>query len=304
MPRSAFIIVILLQASIAGSQTMIPLPVFNNTYTASMTRGFYCQVPMGITVTGLRVPDESNHGKQNVCLYRHTSAPPAYSGTVPLTPVFQKFGEASTAIIPCNVTYQKDEWLIVIGACGDSTRLYNSYAARGCFQSNILGQPVSLCRCGIQANIITAPTPHAVWSENAANVCRVEVYVRRSANIVGSGTGAPGTPIDFTLTAKNDAGLPYQVGSSFGKGPIPIGGRRLELAPDDLLVLSTSGFLPSLFRTYAGVLDAQGSGSARLNIPNNPNLKGIKIYTAFVTLLASAPFGVSSISDTFDFIIM
>ena len=67
---------------------------------------------------GLRVPDEAKHGLQNVCLYNHTSAPPAYSGTVPLTPIFSKFGEPSSNIIPCSVPYKKGDWLIVIGIFG------------------------------------------------------------------------------------------------------------------------------------------------------------------------------------------
>ena len=303
MRKTVLLAALVLLAGLAGAQTMIPLPAFSNTYSATMTRGFYCQAPLDFTVVGLRVPDESKHGKQNVCLYKNASAPPAYSGTVPLTPVFKKFGEPSANIIPCAVNYKKGEWLIVIGACGDASRLHNSYAPNGCFQSNVLGKATTLCRCGIQANLITAATPHAVWSENAFNVSRVEVYVA-SAILAGSGSGSPGTPLDFTLKSAADGGLPYQMGSSFGNGPIPIDTRKLELSPDNLMVLSTSGAVPMIFQGYAGLLDAQGSAKARLDIPNVPALKGVRIYTAFVTLKATAPSGVSSISNSFMFTIM
>jgi len=56
-----------------------------------------------------------------------------------------------------------------------------------------------------------------------------------------------------------------------------------------------------IFQNYAGLLDAQGQATAQLNIPNIPGLKGVRIYTAFVTLRASAPFGIGNISNSFLF---
>jgi hypothetical protein len=127
------------------------------------------------------------------------------------------------------------------------------------------------------------------------------IYYMAAATITGSGSGAPGTNVDFALSAAGDAGLCYQVGSSFGNGPIPIDNRKLELSPDDLLVLSVSGALPGIFTSYTGVLDASGAATARLSIPNLPVLKGMRIYTAFVTLKASAPSGIATLSNTFMF---
>jgi len=124
-----------------------------------------------------------------------------------------------------------------------------------------------------------------------------EVAVR----IIGSGSGQIGTTITFTLLAPPDAGLPYQVGSSFGNGPIPIDTRQIPLSPDNLLALSVGGLVPSIFQGYLGVLDAKGTAAAQLNIPSITQLKGLRIYTAFLTLKASAPSGVSNISNAFLF---
>ena len=121
--------------------------------------------------------------------------------------------------------------------------------------------------------------------------------------IVGSGSGAPGTAINFILFSPADGGLPYQVGTSLGNGPIPIDTRKLELSPDNLLVASTSGSLPTVFQNYGGLLDSGGNGAAALNIPNIPQLKGLRIYTAFLTLKPSAPSGISNISTSFVFTI-
>jgi len=91
------------------------------------------------------------------------------------------------------------------------------------------------------------------------------------------------------------------VGSSFGNGPIPIDTRNLGLSVDALLLLSTGGLLPAIFKDYAGILDASGKGTATLNIPNSSALVGLDIYTAFITLLGTAPSGVASVSNTFNF---
>jgi len=121
--------------------------------------------------------------------------------------------------------------------------------------------------------------------------------------ITGDGAGKIGTTVTLKLESASDAGLPYQVGSSFGNGPIPIDTRRLGLSLDTLLMVSIGAHLPTIFQNYAGLLDPTGKGSAKLNIPNIPALRGLKIYSAFLTLKAAAPSGVSNISNSFFFTI-
>ena len=77
--------------------------------------------------------------------------------------------------------------------------------------------------------------------------------------------------------------------------------RQIGLSPDDLLVVTVNNYWPSIFFGYRGTIDAQGQAQAAIKIPNIPSLKGIRIYTAFVTLKATAPSGVASISNTFMF---
>ncbi|MBN2489615.1 MAG: SBBP repeat-containing protein, partial [Planctomycetes bacterium] len=120
-------------------------------------------------------------------------------------------------------------------------------------------------------------------------------------SLVGGGSPTPGGRVDLSLSSLTDAGLVYQLASSLSNGPILIDTRRIELSPDVLLFLTVMNALPGIFPNYAGVLDAQGQAKAAIHIPNLPSLKGIRIYTAFVTLKASAPSGVASISNTFGF---
>ncbi|MBN2489686.1 MAG: FG-GAP repeat protein [Planctomycetes bacterium] len=121
------------------------------------------------------------------------------------------------------------------------------------------------------------------------------------ATVSGSGNPGVGGTIVLQVASPGDAALPYQLASSFGNGPILIDTRPLELSPDPLLFLTILGGAPGVFPNYAGVLDAQGQAKAAIHIPNLPALKGIRIFTAFVTLQPTAPSGVASISNTFMF---
>jgi len=116
-----------------------------------------------------------------------------------------------------------------------------------------------------------------------------------------SGTTSPGGTVDLDLMSAVDPNRPYQAASSLGTGPIPIDTRVLNLSPDDLMVVSVNGYLPSVFLNYTGVLDASGKAKAQIKIPNLPALKGVRIHSAFITLNPAAPSGVSSISNTATF---
>jgi len=123
------------------------------------------------------------------------------------------------------------------------------------------------------------------------------------ASILASGTGRIGTAVTLSVLANDDPGFAYQVGTSLGTGPIPIDTRSLNLSPDGLLFVSTSGFWPGIFSGYRGVIDSKGQAQATINIPNVTVLIGTRLHTAFVTLDPAAPSGIRSISNTDSFTI-
>lgn len=108
----------------------------------------------------------------------------------------------------------------------------------------------------------------------------------------------PGETVTFRLSASEDAGRRYQVGSSLAAGKIPIDTRELGLASDALLALSVGGLAPNVFGNYAGTIGPGGSATATLNVPTIPALVGTKIYTSFITLDPRAPSGASNIANT------
>ena len=101
--------------------------------------------------------------------------------------------------------------------------------------------------------------------------------------------------------ASGDPGRPYQAAASLGPGPIVIDTRKVNLAPDWLLVISLAGVWPSVFVDYRGVIGADGTARAAVHIPDVRALFGLEIHTAFVTLEAGAPSGVRAISNTTSF---
>jgi hypothetical protein len=117
------------------------------------------------------------------------------------------------------------------------------------------------------------------------------------ATIGLKGVARPGSTVTLVLTAANDAGLPYQAGSSLGTGPMRLAdGRRIDLGPDSLLVVSVAGLWPWVFSGYRGILDSRGQATASIRVPASPALVGTRIHTAFVTLNPTARCGIKSIS--------
>ena len=117
------------------------------------------------------------------------------------------------------------------------------------------------------------------------------------ATIGLKGAARPGSIVTLVLTAASDAGLPYQAGSSLGTGPLRLAdGRRIDLSPDSLLVVSVAGLWPWIFSGYRGILDSRGQATASIRVPASPALVGTRIHTAFVTLDPQARCGVRSIS--------
>ena len=133
--------------------------------------------------------------------------------------------------------------------------------------------------------------------ESTPNGLRIRLTMD-TITIIASGKPSPGGMVTLSLAAPADGGLPYQIGSSLGTGPIPIDTRQLGLSLDALLDVTVNGYLPSVFKDYAGILDTAGKGKGTINIPNIPALVGVKFHSAFVTIDASAPSSIKSISPT------
>jgi len=120
----------------------------------------------------------------------------------------------------------------------------------------------------------------------------------KDGSITVSGTARPGTTVSLDLASPSDAGNVYQLASSFGTGPIPLGSRKLNLSFDSLLLITAQNQVPGVFVRYSGTFDSTGLARAQIKIPSLPALTGVRIHSAFVSLNPSSPLGIQTISPS------
>ncbi|MBN2491129.1 MAG: FG-GAP repeat protein [Planctomycetes bacterium] len=187
--------------------------------------------------------------------------------------------------------------LVFSGKDGSLLYTFDGQAAGDWFGMSVAGAG-DVNRDGVPDLFVGAfnADPGALSSAGQATVFSVAATV-----LSGSGSPSIGGTIVLSLTAPGDGGLPFQVGSSLGTGPIPIDTRLLYLSLDALLIASVQGVFPGIFSNYSGILDGNGMGTAAIRIPKSPLLPGVRIHSAFVTLKPGAPSSISSISNTFSF---
>jgi hypothetical protein len=176
--------------AVTASQLM-PLPPFKETFSVSWgTRGYWFEAPTDFVITGLRVPDEIGHGRQNVEVvkFNGNTPPPEYDNTTNDFISLARFtNEPSANILPVNIAVSAGDVIGILGATGTTT-MHNSYGPAGPFASEILGYPVTLTRMGMQFNLYTDPA-HDLWQETG-NVSRVEMwYVPEPATLLLIGIG-------------------------------------------------------------------------------------------------------------------
>lgn len=303
--RHLFHISTLVAASFTGvavaQSAPVDLPAFQSTFSsATLTRGFFFQAPTNFTITGLRVPDEKGHGMQAVAVYKLAGAPPAYPTTTNGTLVFFRDGVPSGQVIPAGVGVNEGEWVGVLGAAGDASIMHNSYGS-GPYATSILGKSVTLTRFITQTNIASNQGVAPV-SASTGSLGRVEMWAD-GVVLEAAGDLTTGSAVSFRLSAPKHVGRPYVMASSLSAGPTPIGERSIGLGVDALFFASTSNALPDLFVNYTGTIGASGRANAMLNMPNYGFLRGIEVFSAFVTVDPNAPLGFESISNTHRFTI-
>lgn len=162
----------------------IAMPAGPTVYTGN-TRGYFFTAPCAFLVTGLQVPDLNSLGYQNVALYRLQAAPPAYSGTIMVTPVFFQRWAPSNTFVPVlpPVAFNKGDVFAVLGACSanNATSMVNAYSSAQP-SVDVGGTMTTLYRCGMQFSIAAASGNGAngigpMWSEIAGSIAQVAVNI-------------------------------------------------------------------------------------------------------------------------------
>jgi hypothetical protein len=157
--------------------TELLIPPHSSTFssTSVFSRGLWFVAPADFVIRGLRVPDPAAHGLQNVEVMRLNITPPSdLAGTNDLTSLFRRTGVPSEVIITTDIPVQAGQMIGILGGCGDFGILHSSYSTATTFNTEILGQPTTLRRLGMQHNLVRVPARGVSSSNN--EIGRVEIY--------------------------------------------------------------------------------------------------------------------------------
>jgi len=264
-------------------QTLIPVSMMGGKPVVIKDISFACCTPSPANLVATTLTITIAHTTATVLSSTYASnlakdATVVFNGKATFTGVYQKWAPVG---LTGTFRYNGTDSLVI------EIRYTGATGGFSCYRVNNLGKGYSR-----GAGAFTA-------TSGSVSTSGLKVQLNTEDTILTlSGAANPGGTVLLDLLAASDAGLTYQVGSSFGKGPIAIGSRKLELDLDLLLDVSVGGKLPTIFKGYSGKLDATGKGQAQIVVPNDTRLKGVRIYNAFLTLDVNEPFGIASISDS------
>ena len=258
----------------------IPVPGFGTTFSSSaLTRGFWFQAPTRFSIIGVQVPDETGHGRQNVAIYRLAGAPPAYSGSASGGLEFLSTLAPSGTSIPCVVSFDTGEFVGLLGACGDSSIMNNSYAsATGPQPSTILGQSTTITRFLTQTNLVNSSGTGAYSSELGGALARVFATITPCVGIpYGDGTPSSQAQAPRLTTTElpfvgQTAKLTLENFDNNVLGVIAVGTGRVNV-PTPLGTLLINNLAGSA-TLNGGAVMSPGSYDFQFSVPQNPALVG------------------------------
>jgi CHRD domain-containing protein/type IX secretion system substrate protein len=179
---TVFFLAALSVASVA--QNMLPLPPQVTTFTAN-TRGYYFTAPVDFTITEIGVPTDASSASQSVVITTLAAPPPNFgANTTNYTTEFLAQNVPGAAMIPCNVQVTAGTVVGILGSRG--TNSTNSYGSPNPYNTTLLGQPVTLARYLMQADL-QFNWPFPVSSEVGSNfIGRVNITVSAGGGGGGS----------------------------------------------------------------------------------------------------------------------
>lgn len=107
-----------------------------------------------------------------------------------------------------------------------------------------------------------------------------------------------GTSVGLTAIASGHRGRPIQFAAALGQDPFQIDYRFVNLTRDAILAATIMGSLPTIFRDFAGTIDAQGESHATIALPSAPALVGLVAHAAFAVLDPAQPSGIALLSNS------
>ncbi len=173
---------------VSVAQNDLPIPGQTTTFTGN-TRGYYFTAPVDLVITEVGVPTTASTANQSVVIVTMAAPPPNFgASTMAYTTEFLAQNVAGAAPIAVNIPVAAGTVIGVLGSRGANST--NSYASPNPFNTTLLGQPVTLARFLMQADL-QSTWPFAVSSESGSTFFgRVNLRVEEATT--GGGGGAAG----------------------------------------------------------------------------------------------------------------
>lgn len=199
----------------------ITMPAFNNTFTSSLTRGFWFQCPVGSVITGIEVYNENNQPNQVVEVIDLNGAPPPnWPSTVNGTQLFYDNTTPSGQVINISpgVPLLPGEYYGILCACTPnqtSTTSHNSYSVSGGpYNETFLGSPVTITRFGTQNGIASTGGNNPVWQEPNGPIARADVYLMTASGFALKESFGDGCNLEWASFYENFAAGTHDLSNS------------------------------------------------------------------------------------------
>jgi hypothetical protein len=183
----------------------MPTEAFGSTFSnATRTRGYWFKAPTDFLITGLRVPDESGAGVQNVEVVRFDSpVSVGLPGANNFVSLFRAVDVNNNSVIQTAIPVGVGDIIGILGAAGTAI-MENSYGTNNEVPISIFGQPATAKRMGMQFNL-NGNVAQSLWTENSGPISRVEMYytdvpdIKLDADSVATGSTLDTTPLVTSL---------------------------------------------------------------------------------------------------------
>ncbi len=144
------------------------------------TLGFWFQAPRRMSIHGIHVPDPVAHGQQNVEVYRLPGPPPTGRISALGQPIFARHGVKSGQILRCSLSFEKGEYIGILGASGDAAMMNSSTSSS--FTSTLWGFKIPLGGLRSPSNLAAAVTSRP-YTALSGLMGRVTLYVSKAATL-------------------------------------------------------------------------------------------------------------------------
>ena len=166
------------------------------------------------------------------------------------------------------------------------------------------GTPASSVNVSSTSKLTCVTPRHLIWEKVDVRVNvgtqyanRANLYEYVGGRVLSTSNPKLATPFPVVFEAPVDGGRKYAGAASFSTGPTPLPPHNpLPLGFDQLFFLTANNLIPEVFKRIQGTLDATGKATCTVTLPDVPSTVGARFHMAFITLDASKPAGVRTVS--------